>query len=445
MRGKNTLTRIQKREIYGQARRNVEKLLTYSINRRRACYSKVDHVKFLIYASLMNAFAEGISKSLDTVPSADTLLSYIKSQDRGRMQEAFESQLKQNVSRLKRQRKLWKPVPVAIDWHDKMYYGDHEKTPMVNGTKPKDGSSYAFQFLTVSLLVDGERMVVGVMPLGSKSELPTLTLRIIEKVRELGVRISDATVDAGFFGAEMIVYLNAEFEKNKLKHIIRMPINRKAKRMRLRDGKRLTYTLEDKKKISSAPEKVSFEVVVSYDKEKDFTYLFATNLPYESETILRLYKDRWAIETGYRMYNQFLMKTTSRNYTIRLFYFLFACLMYNAWVLYNAQTEQSIVPNAKGLEIWVGPLQCTDGTEQRNCNHRHPDEDATTLCHSRQPESDVTESVRNSELLIHLKRVIHFLRHYLRNQVLIIAYLSLVIGCFVPCSHYSLKENVINR
>ncbi|MDH2900802.1 MAG: hypothetical protein PXY39_07495 [archaeon] len=33
------------------------------------------------------------------------------------------------------------------------------------------------------------------------------------------------------------------------------------------------------------------------------------------------------------------MKTTSRNYTIRLFYFLFACLMYNAWVLYN--NEQS--------------------------------------------------------------------------------------------------------
>lgn len=226
-----------------------------------------------------------------------------------------------------------------------MYYGDHVKTPMVNGTKPKDGSCYAFQFLTVSLLVDGERLVVGVMPLESRSELPTLTLIAIERLREPGVKISDVTVDAGFFSAEMIEYLKSEFEKNNLRHIIRMPINRKAKRMRLWEGRRFTYSLEDKKRISSGSSPmVSFEVVVAYDKDKqktdgkDYVYLFATNFPFDSEKILQLYKDRWAIETGYRMYNQFLMKTTSRNYTIRLFYFLFACLMYNSWVIYNNES-----------------------------------------------------------------------------------------------------------
>ncbi|MHB8701339.1 MAG: transposase [Nitrososphaerales archaeon] len=218
---------------------------------------------------------------------------------------------------------------------------------MVNGTKPKDGSSYAFQFLTVSLLVEGLRLVVGAMPLESKSEIPTLTLIAIAKLRELGVKISDVTVDAGFFSAEMIEYLKAEFEKNRLSYLIRMPFNRKAKKMKLWDGRRFTYTLEDKRTLSSGPPpKISFEVAVAHDKEKqkkedekDYVYLFATNFPYESDTILQLYKDRWTIETGYRMYNQFLMKTTSRNYTVRLFYFLFACLMYNAWVLHN--NEQS--------------------------------------------------------------------------------------------------------
>ena len=157
---KKKLNRKQKREIYRNVRRNIEKLLTYSINKKRARYSRKDHVKFLIYASLMNAFAEGISQSLDKVPLADTRLHYIKSQNREKMQEAFESQLKESIRKLKRQRrKLWKAVSIAIDWHDQMYYGDHEKTLMVNGTKPKDGSRYAFQFLTVSLLVDGERLV----------------------------------------------------------------------------------------------------------------------------------------------------------------------------------------------------------------------------------------------------------------------------------------------
>jgi putative transposase len=343
LNGKNKkLTRKQKREIYRKVRRNIETLLTYSINKRRVRYSKADHIRFFIYASLMTAFAEGVSQSLDKVPSADTLLHYIKTQNRDKMQEEFESQLGRSIIRLKRQRKLWKAVSIAIDWHDEMYYGDHEKTPMVNGTKPKEGSSYAFQFLTVSLLVDGQRLVVGVMPLESRSELPTLTLIAIEKLRELGVKISDVTVDAGFFSAEMIDFLKAEFEKNNLGYLVRMPINRKAKKMKLWEGRRFTYTLEEKKALSyEPPPKISFEVVVAHDKEKKrkdgkyHVYLFATNFLFDSETILELYKDRWAIETGYRMYNQFLMKTTSRNYTIRLFYFLFACLMYNAWVLYD--------------------------------------------------------------------------------------------------------------
>lgn len=355
---KKKLNRKQKREIYKGTKRNIERLLTYSVNKRRARFSKKDHAKFLIYASLLNAFAEGISQSLDDVPSADTLLRYIKSQNREKMQEAFESQLKENVGRLKRQRKLWKAVSIAIDWHDEMYYGDHEKTPMVNGTRPKDGSSYAFQFLTVSLLVDGERLVVGVMPLESKYELLTLTLIAIEKVRELGVKISDVTIDAGFFSAEMIDFLKGEFEKNKLNYLIRMPINKKAKRMKLWEGRRFTYSLEDKKQISAGPyPKVSFEVVVAYDKDKqkidgkDYVYLFATSFPYDSQTILELYKDRWAIETGYRMCNQFLMKTTSRNYTIRLFYFLFACLMYNAWILYNNEQSGKNVTTTKVIQL----------------------------------------------------------------------------------------------
>ena len=316
----------------------------------------------------MNAFAEGASKSLRKTPSADTLLNYIKSQSREKLEEAFESQLKENVNKLKRLRKLWKPVRVAIDWTDEMFYGDHVKTPMVNGTKQKNGSSYAFQFLTVCILVDGERLVVGVLPLESRSELPTHTLRAIEKVRELSVKILSVTIDAGFFSAEIISYLQKEFEKNKLKYIIRMPINRKAKKMRLRDGRRFTYTMEDKSRISSeAPEYVSFEVVVAYDKHMDLTYLFATNLPYKSETILQLYKNRWGQETGYRMYDEFLIKTTSRNYVVRLFYFLFACLMYNAWVLYNAQQElrkedEIIVMQMKTLLLIVILLECLEAT-----------------------------------------------------------------------------------
>ena len=65
------------------------------------------------------------------------------------------------------------------------------------------------------------------------------------------------------------------------------------------------------------------------------------------------------------MYDEFLIKTTSRNYVVRLFYFLFACLMYNAWVLYNAQQElrkedEIIVMQMKTLLLIVILLECLE-------------------------------------------------------------------------------------
>ncbi|MGI0084903.1 MAG: hypothetical protein ACREBQ_07460 [Nitrososphaerales archaeon] len=48
-----------KREIYGKARHKMEKLLAYSINKRRASYSKTDYVLHLCFVD--GRYAKGIS------------------------------------------------------------------------------------------------------------------------------------------------------------------------------------------------------------------------------------------------------------------------------------------------------------------------------------------------------------------------------------------------
>jgi hypothetical protein len=57
-----------------------------------------------------------------------------------------------------------------MDWHDDLYYGDSD-ADMVNGTKPRNGTSYAYQYMTASLLVEGIRLVVHVTPIKSKGVL----------------------------------------------------------------------------------------------------------------------------------------------------------------------------------------------------------------------------------------------------------------------------------
>jgi hypothetical protein len=68
---------------------------------------------------------------------------------------------------------LNRPVPIAFDWHDEMFYGD-ERTNVVNGTNPKAGSSYAYQFLTASVLVDGRRLTVVLTPIKIEKASPRL-------------------------------------------------------------------------------------------------------------------------------------------------------------------------------------------------------------------------------------------------------------------------------
>lgn len=67
----------------------------------------------------------------------------------------------------------------------------------------------------------------------------------------------------------------------------------------------------------------------------DGTAVFATNRvvkPAEAEVFCDRYSQRWQIENEYKsIKNDFLAKTSSRDYRVRLFYFVFAALLYNIW------------------------------------------------------------------------------------------------------------------
>ena len=323
------------KKLYSFTKHHVNGLLAYDV-KDRALYSKNDHLKLLLTTSLVNGFVEGVSRSLSNSPTGETLLSYIKSQEQTKIHKLFDKLVEQNIKTLRKRRKLMTRVPIAIDWHDVMYYGDPE-TPIIVGTQHKKGSCYAYEYLTVSVLVDGERLVVAVLPITARSEVSDLTIGILLRIEQLGIKIRYVTLDGGFFNADTIRFL----EVYGLKYIIHMPMTSKVKKMRLWKGRKFVYTTNSHNR--SKYQQISFDVTVAYDKRKKYTYLFATNMHYKDDTILHLYNKRWGIETSYRMCNQFLIKTTSKSYTIRLFYYLLACVVYNTWVLYNENEQCTVI------------------------------------------------------------------------------------------------------
>jgi hypothetical protein len=73
---------------------------------------------------------------------------------------------------------------------------------------------------------------------------------------------------------------------------------------------------------------------------------FITNLNIPEQLahyLYTFYSKRWGIETGYRQFDHdFKAKTTTKNYHIRLFYFLFGVALYNLWVLVNIVVSMTL-------------------------------------------------------------------------------------------------------
>lgn len=288
-------------------------------------YTKADYIRLLVNSSVLNAYAEGMSNVSNKVgaagvPNADTALLRFKTIDRYELQSVVSIVLEEQVNELKRKGLLSRPVPIAFDWHDQMFYGKKD-TEMVNGTKPKDGSSYAYQYLTASILVDGKRLTIVLMPIKSRQHIIDYVKDALNRIRNMGVSVRYLLFDGGFSSLELPSWLG----ENGYKYAIHFTPNAVTKRIDLKDGQSALY-----------PSDRPFQLVRVDDSETKISYLFATNMTCRPKRLLKRYKTRWGVEATYREHNTFLPKTKSKNYVVRLLYYAVAVCIYNAWCILNA-------------------------------------------------------------------------------------------------------------
>jgi len=306
-----------------------------------AWYGKQGLIELMLHMAAMNSFAEGVANVLRCqarTPTGETLLDYVKTMTCDEVLADAEAQVERCVEMLKRKGLRLKDVAVAFDWHDQPYYG--KPMPGMVGTKPKRGTYHAFSFLTASILTPGRRLVLCIVPLSSRMELSELVLGLITRIQKCVKGLGYVAFDNGFQSSELIL----ELQKRQVPFILPLRDTVKLKRRRrwMRYARRFNY----------ATQGVAVDVVEAQDA-KGRMYFLATNIAASPKRILRMYKRRWGIETSYRKIREFLPKTTSRSWIVRIFNFIFACLLYNAWVVLNAKTQTPITTIAIKLTyIW---------------------------------------------------------------------------------------------
>jgi len=143
------------------------------------------------------------------------------------------------------------------------------------------------------------------------------------------VEIGNVYLDRGFFTTDCVRVLK------DAKVDFLMPAT-KSKRVK-EEAEKSAPRIVDFEYGVNRSDPVTFSLVIVEDEE-GANRTFATNLPVSkdsAEQLFELYSNRWGIETSYRVKKSFRPKTTSKNYGVRLFYFLFSVCMYNLWILLN--------------------------------------------------------------------------------------------------------------
>jgi hypothetical protein len=293
-------------------------------------------VRVVLLASLTNGYVEGSANLLDLC--GQTVRNHLRYQD----PSSFLKVNHELVNRMKKLGALSKPLILAIDWHDEMYYGDPEAEGVV-GTRRRRGSHYAYRFATASVLLDGERLTVAAAPM-TNEPLVKHVKKLLTQTSELGVKIKLLLFDRGYYSVDLMRYLDSL----GVGYVIQLPSRIKG----LNEGEDRVYTTRTHKRRRS--EQVSFRLVTLRDEGKLF--VFATNTSLKPKKIREGFRKRWGIETSYRMIRKFHVKTTSKLYRLRILYFYLAVVLYNMWVLLNYRDEVEIPASMLKLHVMLSLL-----------------------------------------------------------------------------------------
>ena len=286
--------------------------------------------QLLLYAFSRNLSAEEASKEMKIeysdalVASADTLLGRLKTIEKCAIERAFSNTVKRLLKKFVKTNAI-----VAIDYHDIPYYGDKSDCNVL-GSKHQRGTNWCHQYATLEIVLGEHRLTLVVKKLSvDEHEKASVIRQLIQTAKEY-VTIDLILLDRGFYAIECIRTLKTQ----RLKFIMPVPRNKAIKKTIKENDNNLPIIIKNIVGKEKNCETYNLAMIRGKTTGKKIApvFCFATNFTNKTaEQITDLYRKRWSIETGYKSKKKFRIKTSTTSNVIRMLYFYFECILYNAW------------------------------------------------------------------------------------------------------------------
>lgn len=302
----------------------LKRFVKVSINILGEIRVKVNEVlRSIIEAGRTNSYVETISDK------ADTLHRHIKENSERDLKRAFEFNTRKAIGRMGLGR-----VILAFDVTEELYFGENGGLN-VRQIKHENGADEAFSYLVLNI-IKPKPLPLMAIPYKQGDDITSLIKELIEYARSLRITIECILFDRGFYIGDLISYLSSI----NMKYLIFVPENKAMKKYIqqtncLRSFKHLIrYNKYQSTWIAET------KIVIIRDKYfnkkeqrwKKFYWCFATNLQ-SSFNLIRIYKQRWQIETDFRVQDEARIKSKSNVPIVRYFYFLTSLVLMANWEL----------------------------------------------------------------------------------------------------------------
>lgn len=299
-------------------------------------YTEEQYLSEISFLSLFNCCAEDGSQTMnfiDDVPCGDALLQQLKKLGFNNVErqfsKLFEKQFYKMFPKAKKGKKY--KAEVLIDAHEQETYSkEKRKSNNIRGGKHKNGTNFFFKYLTMMIMIKDKIITLGVMFYLRDENQAKLVDKLI-KIAKKFVKINVVLLDRGF--RDVTILNNLEYRNAP----VLMPCvkDEKAEKCFEELGKKdfkvtKFWMTNTKKEVADVK---LLMIRLNNGKEIGFYTTLSGTWFHNADYYLDLYKKRWNIETGYRLQNMFLPKTTSINKVIRFFYFCYACAMHNLWLI----------------------------------------------------------------------------------------------------------------
>jgi len=283
---------------------------------------KIESIIFpIIEAARTISYVETISNK------ADTLHRHIKNTNEKILKKAFEFNTRKAIKRMG----LGK-CTLAIDTTKELYYGKGGKLN-TRRKKYENGTDQVFEYIVISI-VNPKPLPLMALPYKTGQDQAILCKELLNYVQSLKLNIGFVLFDRGFYIGALIDYLSSK----KIKYLIFVPQNQAMKKYILQTKNIKSFNHEIKWNKNFSWWKTSTKIVIIKSKyfnqkKKEWQncyWCFATNLE-QNLYLISKYKQRWQIETDFRVHDEAKIKSKSNESIIRYFYFLTSLLFVANW------------------------------------------------------------------------------------------------------------------